>query len=84
MLDKLSKLRYSYHCKELKSFLRVLSLFTKSNRESGKGESGMTRKKCREMAFRLVREGKITTIGEFARLFHYANKLPRQKPTAKA
>ena len=67
-------------CKEVKSLFRFFNLLYKSNHESGKGETDMmTRSEWRQMVFRLVREGKIKTIGEFARLFHYANKLPRTK-----
>jgi hypothetical protein len=38
----------------------------------------MSRATWREMVLYLAREGFITDIGEFAYLFHLANKLPRK------
>jgi len=38
----------------------------------------MTRKRFRELVSALVKSGAITSIGEFARMYHIANKLPRQ------
>jgi hypothetical protein len=43
----------------------------------------MMRKAWREMVLYLAREGIITDIGEFARLFHLANKLPRKSQQVK-
>jgi hypothetical protein len=41
-----------------------------------KGEE-MTRKRFRTLVCKLVELGVVTSIEEFARLFNYANKLPK-------
>jgi polyhydroxyalkanoate synthesis regulator phasin len=65
-------------CKEVKNFLqsslKSLQIFCSGK----KGGKPMSRSKYRKLILDLVKEGKITTLQEFATLFNLANKLPRQ------